>query len=92
MRLFKSSINKKDLEFVLSSNKGDSFLLDAWDYVYIWHGTNSNRMKQAKALDLASRIKNKERQSRAEIVNVPNEGNDMFWKLLGGKTKIKVNK
>jgi hypothetical protein len=49
-------------------------------------------MKQAKALDLASRIKNKERQSRAEIVSVPNEGSDTFWKILGGKGKIKVKK
>lgn len=47
-------------------------------------------MKQAKALDLASRIKNKERHSRANIINVPPEGSEEFWQFLGGKGKIKV--
>src|SRR4051794_16952789 len=47
-------------------------------------------MKKAKVIDLANRIKNKERHGRAEVIVVPNDGTEEFWSLLGGQGKIRT--
>lgn len=51
-----------------SLNSGDSFILDTGPVLFLWHGSHANRMEQAKALDVCTRIKNKDRMTRANIV------------------------
>lgn len=40
---------------VASLNSGDSFVLDAVDKVYLWHGSESNIQEKARALEVAAR-------------------------------------
>lgn len=69
----------------------DSFILvdPTQEIIFVYHGANANRMKQAKAIDIASRIKNKEHGGRAKLYvigeSTPSKqtSDDLFWKLLG---------
>ncbi|PRP86713.1 hypothetical protein PROFUN_02862 [Planoprotostelium fungivorum] len=72
------------------------FILDLFDKIIVWNGSKANRIEKAKAVDVASRMKHKERKSRAEVINI--DGPDKaaaeaeFWKALGGKpSKIAEN-
>eukprot|EP01119_Soliformovum_irregulare_P015974 TRINITY_DN457_c0_g1_i3.p1 TRINITY_DN457_c0_g1~~TRINITY_DN457_c0_g1_i3.p1 ORF type:complete len:1028 (-),score=468.85 TRINITY_DN457_c0_g1_i3:19-3102(-) len=71
-------------------NKGDVFMLDCKDVIYIWNGPQANRLEKAKGIDVAHRIKNKERGGSAKVI-VLTEGDDdddEFWDRLGGKIPI----
>ena len=59
--------------------------MDDHETLYVWNGAESNRIEQAKALDIATRIKNKDHQGRASLVMVndaPPMSSAKFWDLL----------
>lgn len=61
------------LQIELSSrslNTGDVYILDTFDKLYLWHGAKANRMEKAKGIDVATRIKDKERNTRATIIEI----------------------
>lgn len=76
-----------------SLNSGDVFILDAGLKIYLWNGKESHRLEKAKALDVATNIKNQERGGRAAIISL-NDGQDDddvdFWKALGASGRVKV--
>lgn len=89
----KGTRNVKSIRVELSSkslNNDDVFLLDTGGKIlYLWNGKNSNRVKRAKALDLATRIKNKERGGNAKIITINSgEEDQQFWEEIGGKEEI----
>ncbi|KYQ92976.1 villin [Tieghemostelium lacteum] len=66
------------------------YVLDTLSVIYEWRGSKSNKMQIAKAMDLAGRIKNKERSGRPQIKVIEegkkSPGEDEFWSLIpGGK-------
>ena len=65
------------------------FILDLFDKLFVWNGSKSNRMEKAKALDVATRIKDKDRNTRATIVTLEEGAEPIeFWEPLGGKHQI----
>jgi hypothetical protein len=83
--------------------KGDSFVLDDIETLYVWNGSESNRMEQAKALDIATRVKNKdyqgsflkkcytEKKGRASLVMVndaPPVVSSKFWDMLAAEVEL----
>jgi hypothetical protein len=72
-----------------SLNKGDVFILDAYNKLYVWTGSKANRMEVAKGVDVANRIRDKERKTRATVVSLAEDDeNEEFWQLLGGRHPI----
>eukprot|EP01133_Synstelium_polycarpum_P001211 gene1211-1400_t len=70
-----------------SLNTHNSFVLDAGARIFVWTGVKSSRVNRAKALDLANRIRTKERGGKATLVQL-DEGRDDnmdFWECLGGR-------
>jgi hypothetical protein len=83
-------VKVRQVEFSYKSlNSGDVFILDLFDKLYVWNGASSNRMEKAKAQDVATRIKDKDRNTRATIVTIE-EGSEPkeFWEPLGGKHPV----
>lgn len=71
-----------------SLNKGDSFVLDAGLKIFIWNGSKSGKTEQFRAAQISSHLRSL-RSSKPEEIRLGEEGNDEFWKLLGGKGPIK---
>ena len=72
---------------IKSLNHGDSFVLDTWDKVYTWFGTDSSCFEKSKSAVLAHNlIMSRSGRSIAEID--VQEDNQDFWTHLGGKDKI----
>jgi hypothetical protein len=83
-------VKVRQVEFTHKSlNSGDVFILDLFDKLYVWNGASSNRMEKAKAQDVANRIKDKERNTRAAIETIE-EGSEPkeFWEHIGGKHPV----
>jgi hypothetical protein len=58
--------------------------LDGGKELWIWNGTEANRIKKAKGVDVASRIKNKERGGSAKVFTVESERDySRFYSLFG---------
>jgi hypothetical protein len=53
-----------------SLNPNNSFLLDAGNTLYLWHGSKSSRITRGKASDLAHRVRVKERSARPSLVTL----------------------
>eukprot|EP00727_Mastigamoeba_balamuthi_P001512 m51a1_g11358 hypothetical protein (1370) ;mRNA; r:14167-20674 len=72
-----------------SLNEGDVFILDRGDRLFLWMGSKSNKIEQAKALDVCTRIKMKDRMTRAQLIQL-SEGTDdaEWWRMLGGKHPV----
>lgn len=63
-----------------SLNQGDVFILDVGTKLFLWNGSRANRMEKAKGLDVCTRIKDKDRNTRATIITLDeNDNNPEFW-------------
>eukprot|EP01095_Lingulamoeba_sp_RSL-Kostka_P008787 TRINITY_DN297_c3_g1_i1.p1 TRINITY_DN297_c3_g1~~TRINITY_DN297_c3_g1_i1.p1 ORF type:complete len:793 (+),score=262.77 TRINITY_DN297_c3_g1_i1:64-2442(+) len=76
-----------------SINEGDSFILDAGDFIYVWNGKNANNLEIVKS-GLIGRAMRDDRQGRSKVITleqkdtrsntVSNKNDtDEFWKYLG---------
>ncbi|KAL9652279.1 hypothetical protein ABK040_011939 [Willaertia magna] len=74
-----------------SINSTDVFILDNGNYIYIFNGKYANKFKKAKALDVATNLKLKERGGNSKIIiidegkcldNLEKEQELQFWKLI----------
>jgi gelsolin len=62
-----------------SLNKGDSFVLDLGLKLFLWNGPESNRREMAKAVEIATKLRN-ERGAKPEIFFIDEEPeNAEFW-------------
>lgn len=79
----KKNIRVKEVPCTWKSlNVGDSFILDAGLTVYIWLPKGAGRGEIFKASQVAQQIKNSRKNVTVE--RLEEEGNDFFWKTLGG--------
>ncbi|KAF3691314.1 Gelsolin Actin-depolymerizing factor [Channa argus] len=58
-----------------SFNKGDCFIIDLGKDIYLWCGSESNRLERLKTTELAIDIRDNERKGRAEI-HIIEEGSE----------------
>jgi hypothetical protein len=65
-------------------------ILDAGAKIYVWHGSYTNSYEKTRAVEVAKRIKEEERQGKAEVIILKIEGSIPFWTLLGGRTRVKT--
>ena len=70
------------------------FVLDMGNMIYIWKGKKLNRMAAAKGLDIASRIRMKDRGGNATYFTLE-EGEkhpqfNQFWKILANGKKPEI--
>jgi hypothetical protein len=72
-----------------SLNQGDTFILDTGPKLFLWYGSRANRMEKAKGLDVCTRIKDKDRNTRATIMSLEEiDPNPEFWNHLGGRVPV----
>ncbi|EGG17594.1 villin [Cavenderia fasciculata] len=73
-----------------SLNTNNSFVLDAGPRIFVWAGAKSSRVNRAKALDLANRIRQKERGGKSTLIQLDEgrDDSDDFWFILGGRDKF----
>eukprot|EP00118_Oscarella_pearsei_P028746 m.2821 g.2821 ORF g.2821 m.2821 type:complete len:815 (+) comp8926_c0_seq1:165-2609(+) len=77
-----------------SLNKGDVFVLDTYQQIYVWNGSQSSRLERAKGVEVARSIRDTEHAGRAQIHIFDEDGShvETFYKVLGSKeSKIKVS-
>ncbi|EKE38579.1 hypothetical protein ENUP19_0079G0023 [Entamoeba nuttalli] len=70
-----------------SMNSGDAFVYDPGKgtrVIYHWQGKKSNRMEKGKAMDIAKRIKDKERVGCSQLLIEEGKEPEAFWKGLQG--------
>eukprot|EP01114_Cavostelium_apophysatum_P013389 TRINITY_DN3235_c0_g1_i2.p1 TRINITY_DN3235_c0_g1~~TRINITY_DN3235_c0_g1_i2.p1 ORF type:complete len:1475 (-),score=468.43 TRINITY_DN3235_c0_g1_i2:24-4448(-) len=90
----KNRVQVRQVEVSLKSlNKGDSFVLDKGDIIYMWNGPQSNFKEKHKAAAIAEIFKHHERSSNAKVITIENSTSsdpteENFWELLGGKEPI----
>lgn len=77
-----------------SLNSYAAYVLDAGMKIYQWNGNKASRVTKAKAMDVATKIRMKERGGKATLVTIDQPKSDKadssdaeFWQLLGGKIK-----
>ncbi|EFA79075.1 villin [Heterostelium album PN500] len=77
-----------------SLNTHNSFVLDAGPRIFVWAGAKSSRVNRAKALDLANRIRQKERGGKSTLVQLDEGREDSadFWEILGGRLSSPASK
>lgn len=73
-----------------SMNEGDVFVLDCRNVIYVWNGSKANRLEKARGIDIANRIKNKERGGNATVIVVNEEPEKAkeFWEFLDTNGEI----
>ncbi len=49
---------------------GDVFVLDAGEEVFEWHGSETDCFERKQALEMALRIKTREKAGRAKVLHV----------------------
>ncbi len=70
-------------------NRKHAFLLDEGKVVWVWHGANATYFDRFKAVELASKLANKERMGRSRVVQVEDDDAESknpttdFWKHFG---------
>eukprot|EP01028_Stygiella_incarcerata_P005809 TRINITY_DN2410_c0_g1_i1.p1 TRINITY_DN2410_c0_g1~~TRINITY_DN2410_c0_g1_i1.p1 ORF type:complete len:838 (+),score=297.66 TRINITY_DN2410_c0_g1_i1:148-2661(+) len=76
-----------------SLNQGDVFILDAQGKIFVFNGSDANRMEKAKGLDVVVKLRNEEYGAKASVVVI--DGNNPqaeeaaeFWTHLGGYHEI----
>eukprot|EP00004_Rigifila_ramosa_P014818 TRINITY_DN3401_c0_g1_i1.p1 TRINITY_DN3401_c0_g1~~TRINITY_DN3401_c0_g1_i1.p1 ORF type:complete len:738 (+),score=169.40 TRINITY_DN3401_c0_g1_i1:105-2216(+) len=71
--------------------RGDVYVLDTGDKLFIWKGPASNILERAKAVDFCTRVKHKERSSSVEIydldINSKTGATAEFWEIMGGRVE-----
>jgi len=71
-----------------SLNLGDAFILDIGTKIYVWRPSKADTNEKYFANVYAQKLQDSRKET--EIVVLEEEGEDNFWKVLGGKpTKIK---
>eukprot|EP00179_Madagascaria_erythrocladioides_P012160 CAMPEP_0198365786 /NCGR_PEP_ID=MMETSP1450-20131203/154349_1 /TAXON_ID=753684 ORGANISM="Madagascaria erythrocladiodes, Strain CCMP3234" /NCGR_SAMPLE_ID=MMETSP1450 /ASSEMBLY_ACC=CAM_ASM_001115 /LENGTH=465 /DNA_ID=CAMNT_0044073241 /DNA_START=138 /DNA_END=1536 /DNA_ORIENTATION=+ len=72
-----------------SLNAGDAFVLDGGLQIFVWQGSKAGIFEKNKAGEMGRALKDERPKASIEVLG--EEGNDAFWKLLGGKPdKIKT--
>jgi len=74
---------------VSSMNEGDVFVLDAGLTIFSWFGDSAGVFEKRKANDVVEDLKNERLGKPKSFIVCGYEDNDDFWKLLGGKGKVK---
>ncbi|CAG9538268.1 unnamed protein product [Cercopithifilaria johnstoni] len=74
-----------------SLNLGDVFILDCGLKIYVWMPPESGRLEKIKGMEQARKIRDQERTGKPEIIILDSDwdSNNDFWKILGGKKKVK---
>ncbi|VDK62705.1 unnamed protein product [Onchocerca ochengi] len=74
-----------------SLNLGDVFILDCGLKIYVWMPPESGRLERIKGIDQARSIRDRERIGKPEIIILDSDWdkNSEFWKIMGGKGKVK---
>ncbi|XP_053568958.1 scinderin-like isoform X1 [Bombina bombina] len=83
-------VRAKEVTFNWSSfNNGDCFIIDVGADIYQWCGSKCNKYERLKASQVATGIRNNERQGRANLT-VVEEGNEptALIKILGPMPKL----
>lgn len=90
-------VGKRRIRIVLvplsirSLNSHSAYVLDAGMKIYRWNGKNASRVVKAKAMDVATKLRMKERGGKADIIVLDQGKSDSqdteFWKLLGAGAK-----
>ncbi|XP_006010370.1 macrophage-capping protein [Latimeria chalumnae] len=86
----KKSIRAREVELSWSSvNKGDCFVLDAGEVLFVWCGSNSNMFERSKAMEVANAIRDMERKGKAAVKKV-NDGEELveMLQILGAKPSL----
>lgn len=72
-----------------SLNRKHAFLLDEGKVIWVWHGANATYFDRFKAVELASKLANKDRMGRSRVLQVEDDDNESknptvdFWKRFG---------
>ncbi|KAG8443076.1 hypothetical protein GDO86_011772 [Hymenochirus boettgeri] len=73
----------------LSFNSGDCFIIDVGAEIYQWCGSKSNKYERVKASQVATSIRNNERQGRANLTVVEEESEPPeLIEILGPKSVL----
>lgn len=75
---------------ISSLNSGDVFILDTYDTIYLWIGSECGVFERQKGGVFATALRQK-RHDRQTIVTIDDgkDENDAFWAALGSKGKVK---
>ncbi|KAF9818375.1 hypothetical protein SFRURICE_017797 [Spodoptera frugiperda] len=76
---------------ISSMNKGDCFILDIGNEVYVYVGESTRNMEKLKAISVANQIRDQDHNGRARVEIVDQYSNDVdtqkFFTALGSGTK-----
>ena len=89
--LFKA-LSLTSIQVQLSStslNSGDVFVLDCGKKIYVWNGSEANRMEKAKGLDVSQRMA-KSTGAKVIVVAEKEENRDLneFYEEIGGAGEV----
>ncbi|KAF5294711.1 hypothetical protein FQA39_LY00195 [Lamprigera yunnana] len=84
----KRNIRVKQVPLSISSmNKGDCFILDAGNNIYVYVGAKSKRTERLKAVQAANLIRDQDHGGRSKIIVIDEYGSETevqeFFKVLG---------
>ncbi|XP_050556923.1 gelsolin-like [Spodoptera frugiperda] len=88
----KRNIRTRQVDPLISSmNKGDCFILDIGNEVYVYVGEGTRNMEKLKAISVANQIRDQDHNGRARVEIVDQYSNDVdtqkFFTALGSGTK-----
>lgn len=88
----KRNIRTRQVDPLISSmNKGDCFILDIGNEVYVYVGESTRNMEKLKAISVANQIRDQDHNGRARVEIVDQYSNDVdtqkFFTALGSGTK-----
>lgn len=75
-------------------NKGDCFILDVGNDIYVYQGPKSKRVERLKAITAANQIRDQDHGGRAKITVIDETSTEgevkRFFELLGGGSPLDV--
>lgn len=88
----KRNIRTRQVDPLISSmNKGDCFILDIGNEVYVYVGESTRNVEKLKAISVANQIRDQDHNGRARVEIVDQYSNDVdtqkFFTALGSGTK-----
>lgn len=91
----KKNIRVRQVDLSISSmNKGDCFILDAGNDIYVYVGKSSKRVEKMKAISAANQVRDQDHngRSRVHIVDEFSSENDLeqFFQILGSGSPSQV--
>lgn len=72
-----------------SLNSGDSFVLDLGTKLFVWSGKEAHRLEKAKALDVATALRD-DRQGKPEVIQLATATFNSKQMLDGGLISLYV--